>query len=63
MEKKPKQGIIVIRKVIRTSLSIAAAGRSGRIHELDRKSVDPGRHIAGYFCRYGVPVITCSENR
>ena len=54
MEKKPKQGIIVIRKVIRTSLSIAAAGRSGRIHELDRKSVDPGRHIAGYFCRYGV---------
>lgn len=34
MEKKPKQGIIVIRKVIRTSLSITAAGRSGRIHEL-----------------------------
>ena len=30
MEKKPKQGIIVIRKVIRTSLSITAAGRSGR---------------------------------
>ena len=47
MEKKPKQGIIVIRKVIRTSLSIAAADRNGRIHELDRKSVDPGRHIAG----------------
>ena len=63
MEKKPKQGIIVIRKVIRTSLSIAAAGRSGRIHELDRKSVDSGRHIAGYFCRYGVSGITCSENR
>ena len=29
MEKKPKQGIIVIRKVIRTSLSIAAAEAGG----------------------------------
>ena len=46
MEKKPKQGIIVIRKVIRTSLSIAAADRSGRIHELDRKSVDPINDLA-----------------